>query len=66
MRGEQQQGFVHGGIVGTMADAAAGHAAMTVVADYVSVLTVDYKTNLMAPADGERLIGRKAARAGGS
>ena len=55
---EQQHGFVHGGVVGTIADSAAGYAAMTVVPANASVLTVEYKMNLMAPADGERLIAR--------
>ncbi len=55
---EQQHGFVHGGIVGTIADSAAGYAAMTVVAASASVLTVEYKLNLVAPADGQRLIAR--------
>ncbi len=55
---EQQHGFVHGGVVGTIADSAAGYAAMTVVPASASVLTVEYKMNLVAPADGEKLIAR--------
>jgi uncharacterized protein (TIGR00369 family) len=55
---EQQHGFVHGGVVGMIADSAAGYAAMTVVPDTASVLTVEYKMNLMSPADGEKLIAR--------
>jgi uncharacterized protein (TIGR00369 family) len=55
---EQQHGFVHGGVVGMIADSAAGYAAMTVVPASASVLTVEYKMNLVAPADGERLIAR--------
>ena len=55
---EQQHGFVHGGIVGTIADSAAGYAAMTVVPARASVLTVEYKLNLVAPADGQNLIAR--------
>jgi len=54
----QQHGFVHGGVVGMIADSAAGYAAMTVVPADASVLTVEYKMNLMAPADGEKLIAR--------
>ena len=53
-----QHGFVHGGIVGTIADSAAGYAAMTVVPASASVLTVEYKLNLVAPADGQRLSAR--------
>jgi uncharacterized protein (TIGR00369 family) len=55
---EQQHGFVHGGVVGMIADSAAGYAAMTVVPASASVLTVEYKMNLLAPADGEKLIAR--------
>ena len=55
---EQQHGFVHGGVVGMIADSAAGYAAMTVVSPTASVLTVEYKMNLLAPADGEQLIAR--------
>ncbi len=62
---EQQHGFVHGGVVGMIADSAAGYAAMTLVAASASVLTVEYKMNLVAPADGEKLIARgKVVRPG--
>ena len=55
---EQQHGFVHGGVVGMIADSAAGYAAMTTVPASSSVLTVEYKLNLVAPADGEKLVAR--------
>ena len=55
---EQQHGFVHGGVVGMIADSSAGYAAMTMVPASASVLTVEYKMNLLAPADGEKLIAR--------
>jgi len=62
---EQQHGFVHGGVVGMIADSAAGYAAMTMVSPAASVLTVEYKMNLVAPADGEQLIARgKVVRPG--
>ena len=62
---EQQHGFVHGGVVGMIADSAAGYAAMTLVSPAASVLTVEYKMNLVAPADGDHLIARgKVARPG--
>ena len=62
---EQQHGFVHGGVVGMIADSAAGYAAMTMVPAAASVLTVEYKMNLMAPADGDRLVARgRVIRAG--
>ncbi len=55
---EQQHGFVHGGVVGMIADTAGGYAAMTVAPEHASVLSVEYKLNLLAPADGEKLIAR--------
>ena len=62
---EQQHGFVHGGVVGMIADSAAGYAAMTMVCPAASVLTVEYKMNLVAPANGEKLIARgKVVRPG--
>src|SRR5574343_1452518 len=62
---EQQHGFVHGGVVGMIADSAAGYAAMTMVPASASVLTVEFKMNLMSPADGEHLIARgKVVRPG--
>ncbi len=62
---EQQHGFVHGGVIGMIADSAAGYAAMTRVPANASVLTVEYKMNLVAPADGEKLIARgKVVRPG--
>jgi uncharacterized protein (TIGR00369 family) len=54
----QQHGYFHGGIVGTIADSAGGYAAFTLMPADASVLTVEYKMNLLAPADGELLIAR--------
>lgn len=54
----QQHGFIHGGVVGMIADSAAGYAANTLTSADASVLTVEYKINLIAPADGERLVAR--------
>lgn len=55
---EQQHGFIHGGVVRMIADSAAGYAAMTMVPSDASVLTVEYKMNLVAPASGEKLEAR--------
>ncbi len=54
----QQHGFIHGGVVGMIADSAAGYAANTLTPADASVLTVEYKMNLVAPADGQRLVAR--------
>ena len=53
---EQQHGFVHGGVVGMIADSAAGYAAMSVCAPGDAVLTIEYKINTMSPAVGDKLI----------
>lgn len=54
----QQHGFVHGGVVGMIADSAGGYAAFTLMPADASVLTVEYKVNMLAPAQGEMLIAR--------
>lgn len=54
----QQHGYIHGGVVGMIADSAAGYAANTLTPAETSVLTVEYKLNLVAPADGQRLVAR--------
>jgi uncharacterized protein (TIGR00369 family) len=54
----QQHSFFHAGIVGTVADNAAGYAAFSLMEKNSSILTVEFKLNLIAPADGELLIGR--------
>jgi uncharacterized protein (TIGR00369 family) len=50
----QQHGYLHAGITTTVADSAAGYAAFSLMPPGASVLTVEFKVNLMAPASGER------------
>lgn len=54
----QQHGYFHGGIVGTIGDSAGGYAAFSLMPADASILTVEYKMNLLAPAAGSRLIAR--------
>lgn len=54
----QQHGFLHAGITTTIADSAAGYAAFSLMPPGASVLTVEFKVNLMAPAKGERFLAR--------
>ncbi|QQS29918.1 MAG: PaaI family thioesterase [Sphingobacteriales bacterium] len=54
----QQHAFFHAGIVGTVADNAAGYAAFSLMQNNSSVLTVEFKLNLLSPAKGELLIGK--------
>jgi uncharacterized protein (TIGR00369 family) len=52
----QQQGFVHGGMVGLIGDVAGGYAAMSLFDPGCDILTVEYKINFLAPAGGDALV----------
>ena len=52
----QQHGYVHAGIVGAIVDTAGGYAGFTLFPEDASVLTVEFKLNLLAPAAGDRLV----------
>ena len=52
----QQHGYVHAGIVGAIVDSAGGYAGFTLFPQDCSVLTVEFKLNLLAPAGGDRLL----------
>ena len=52
----QQHGFVHAGIVSAIVDTAGGYAGFTLFPEEASVLTVEFKLNLLAPAKGERIL----------
>ena len=52
----QQHGFLHAGILATLVDSAGGYAGYTLFPAGSSVLTVEYKLNLLAPAQGERIV----------
>lgn len=54
----QQHSYFHAGVSGAIADSACGYAAYTLMPKDSSVLTVEYKMNLLAPAEGEELIAR--------
>lgn len=48
----QQHGFVHAGAVASIADSAAGYAALSLMPPGRGVLTTEFKINLLAPAVG--------------
>jgi len=52
----QQHGYFHAGVTSTIADSAGGYAGYTLFPAESSVLTVEYKINLIAPAEGEKLV----------
>jgi uncharacterized protein (TIGR00369 family) len=54
----QQHGYFHAGVTAAIADSACGYAAYGLIPATSSVLTVEYKINLVAPAAGEILIAR--------
>jgi uncharacterized protein (TIGR00369 family) len=54
----QQHGFLHAGIIATALDSACGYAAFSLMPAEAAVLTVEFKTNLLAPAKGERFVFR--------
>jgi len=50
----QQHGFLHAGMVSAALDSACGYAALTLMPVDAAVLTVEFKINLLAPAQGQR------------
>jgi uncharacterized protein (TIGR00369 family) len=49
----QQHGFIHAGIVSTVLDSACGYAAFSLMPNDAAVLTIEFKINLLSPAQGE-------------
>lgn len=54
----QQHGFLHAGIITTALDSACGYAAFSLMPADAAVLTVEFKTNFIAPAKGEQFVFR--------
>lgn len=52
----QQNGYLHAGILTTVADSACGYAAYTLMPAGADVLSVEFKMNLLRPALGERFV----------
>jgi uncharacterized protein (TIGR00369 family) len=50
----QQHGFLHAGMVATALDSACGYAGFSLMAADAAVLTIEFKINLLAPAQGQR------------
>lgn len=51
----QQDGFIHAGVMATMADHTAGYSAFTTVSDDHQILTIEFKINFLKPAYGNEL-----------
>jgi uncharacterized protein (TIGR00369 family) len=54
----QQHGFLHAGVVASIADSACGYAAFSLMDPDAAVLTAEFKINLLAPAEGARFVAR--------
>ena len=52
----QQHGYLHAGIVTTIADSACGYAAYSLMPPASEVLSVEFKVNLLRPAKGETFL----------
>jgi uncharacterized protein (TIGR00369 family) len=50
----QQHGFLHAGMVAAALDSACGYAGSSLMAADAGILTIEYKVNLLAPAQGQR------------
>ncbi len=54
----QQHGFLHAGVISTALDSACGYAAFSLMPADATVLTIEFKVNLLAPGKGERFLFR--------
>ena len=61
----QQDGFIHAGVMATMADHTAGYAAFTTVPEDFQILSIEFKINFLKPAYGEALLCRSKIIRGG-
>ena len=62
----QQHGFIHAGMLSAALDSACGYAGFSLMPEDAGVLTIEFKINLLAPAQGQRFRceGRKTCRHG--
>ncbi|WP_430258086.1 PaaI family thioesterase [Neorhizobium sp. IRS_2294] len=54
----QQHGFLHAGVISAALDTACIYAAYTTIAPDASILTIEFKVNLLSPGRGERFLFR--------
>ena len=60
----QQKGYIHGGIIGMIADSAAGYAAYSLMPADCSLVTVEYKLNILSPATSSLVARGEVVKAG--
>jgi len=61
----QQHGYLHAGVVATLADTASGYAAYTLMPPGADVVSVEFKLNLLAPALGDAFTARARVKRSG-
>ena len=54
----QQHGFLHAGVISAALDSACSYAAYSLLEEDASILTIEFKVNLMSPGRGERFLFR--------
>ena len=54
----QQHGFLHAGVISAALDSACTYAAYTMIEPDVSILTIEFKVNLLSPGKGDRFLFR--------
>jgi len=55
---QQQHGFVHAGAIATIADSACGYACLTRMPEGSSILSIEFKINMLSPGVGDRFVAR--------
>src|SRR3954469_10081123 len=60
----QQKGYIHGGILGMIADTACGYSAFSLMPAGCSLVTVEYKINILNPARGSLVAKGQVVKAG--
>ena len=58
----QQDGFVHAGVLTSLADSAGGYAALSLLPAGSRVLSIEFKLNFLEPAIGDSIRGRGKVR----
>lgn len=61
----QQHGVLHAGVVASIADSACGYAALSLMPAGSTVMSVEFKVNLLAPGRGERFLANGRVRRAG-
>ena len=52
----QQHGYLHAGVVTSILDSACGYAALTTMPEGSDVVSVEFKVNLVRPANGDEFV----------